>query len=561
MSEQIYVYTMQHVHKKYPSGREVLKDINLQFLPDAKIGVLGLNGAGKSTLLKIMAGLEEPSSGEAYAAKGIKVGYLPQEPTLDATKTVEENIAEGLQDIKDLLKRFEEVSLAFGDVQDDAEMDALLEEQGKLQEKIDLVDGWDIDRKIEMAMAALHCPSADSSTEHLSGGERRRVALCRLLLSRPDILLLDEPTNHLDAHTVGWLQRYLSEFPGMVVMVTHDRYFLDSVTGWILELDRGAGIPYKGNYSSWLDQKHDRMVQAGKADEARLRTLVKEKEWVGSSPSARRAKSKARIKAYDNLVKEHENRSRGQQTISLTIPLSRRLGNVVMELTDVAKGYDHKTLIEKLNLKLPPGGIVGVIGANGMGKSTLMRMIVGDETPDSGSIRLGETIDLGYVDQSRDVLDDKKTVFEMISDGESMIAIGGRDVQARAYVGAFNFRGPDQEKKVGMLSGGERNRVHLARTLKKGCNLLLLDEPTNDLDVDTLCSLEVALEEFAGSAIVISHDRWFLDRIATHILAFEDNGTIVWFEGNYAAYEEDFSRRLDSQSHGGKSPKYRPLTI
>jgi ATP-binding cassette ChvD family protein len=552
---------MQNVGKVYPGGREVLKDVTLQFLPGAKIGVLGLNGAGKSTLLRVMAGEEEPSSGEAWPAKGVKVGYLPQEPELNEELSVSENIGEALGEMKRVWDRFQEVSMALGEEVDGEKMELLLEEQADLQEKIDAADMWDMDRVIEVAMEALRCPPGDSRTENLSGGERRRVALCRLLLSKPDILLLDEPTNHLDALTVSWLQRYLSDYKGMVVLVTHDRYFLDNVTGWILELDRGSGIPYKGNYSSWLDQKHERLRQSGKLESERLRTLVKEKEWIGSSPSARRAKSKARIRAYDELVEEHESRKKQAGHVTIRIPLSQRLGDVVVESEGLRKVFGDKLLFEGVNFRLPPGGIVGVVGGNGAGKTTLMRMIMGQESPDGGKLRLGETVDLGYVDQSRDILDANSTVFEAISDGEERMVIEGREVQARAYVGAFNFKGSDQEKKVGQLSGGERNRVHLARILKRGCNLLLLDEPTNDLDVETLRSLEDALESFPGSVVVVSHDRWFLDRMASHILAFEGESEVVWFEGNYGEYEEDRRKRLGLEADQPKPIKYRPLTV
>ena len=558
MASHQYVYVMQRLTKVFPGGREILKAISLSFLPGAKIGVLGVNGAGKSTLLRIIAGLDEDYGGEAWAADGIRVGFLPQEPELDERKDVEGNILEGVGETKAIVDRFNAVSARFAEPLDDDEMNALLAEQGELQEKIDAAGGWELDRTIEIAMDALRCPPGDTAVETLSGGERRRVALCRLLLQRPDILLLDEPTNHLDAESVAWLERHLQEYPGTVILVTHDRYFLDNVTGWILELDRGHGIPYQGNYSSWLEQKEKRLAHEEQRDAAKGRALRHELEWIRASPRARQAKGKARITAYETLLAEASGER--QMNAQIVIPAGPRLGDLVIEAENLRKGYGEHLLIEDLDFRLPPGGIVGVIGPNGAGKTTLFRMITGTETPDGGNLRLGETVALGYVDQSRDVLDPAKTVWQEISDGLDELKLGTRTIQSRAYVAQFNFRGADQQKPVGDLSGGERNRVHLARTLKSGANVLLLDEPTNDLDVETLRALEDALEAFAGCAVVISHDRWFLDRIATHMLAFEGDSQVVWFEGNHADYEEDRRRRLGAEADQPHRIKYRPLT-
>jgi len=558
MASYQYVYVMKGLGRVYLGGREVLKGITLSFLPDAKIGVIGVNGAGKSTLMKIMAGLDGDFVGEAWAAEGIRVGYLPQEPELDPAKTVEENVIEALGETKALLDRFNEVSARFAEPLDDDEMAALLEEQGELQERIDAVNGWDLERTIEVAMDALRCPPGDADVNALSGGERRRVALCRLLLERPDILLLDEPTNHLDAESVAWLERFLQDYPGMVMIVTHDRYFLDNVTGWILELDRGRGIPYQGNYSAWLEQKQKRLAQEEKQESARQRTLQHELEWIRQSPRARQAKSKARISAYEALLAETRDGPTGLAQI--VVPPGPRLGDLVIQAEHLRKGYGDRLLVEDLDFRLPPGGIVGVIGANGAGKTTLFRMITGQEQPDGGTLRVGDTVVLGYVDQSRDALDANKTVWEEIADGLDELVLGKRKMASRAYVAQFNFKGPDQQKKVGLLSGGERNRVHLAKMLKSGANVLLLDEPTNDLDVETLRALEDALEHFAGCAVVISHDRWFLDRIATHILAFEGDSQVVWFEGNYEDYEADRRRRLGADAEQPHRLRYKPLT-
>ena len=558
MASNKYIYVMQDLSKIYPGGREIVKNVTLAFLPGAKIGVLGVNGAGKSTVLKIMAGLDKEYSGEAWAADGTSVGYLPQEPELDPGKDVFGNILEGMQETHKLLKRFEEVSNRFAEPLDDDEMNALIEEQAQLQEKIDALDGWELERTVEIAMDALRCPPGDASVTELSGGERRRVALCRLLLQKPDMLLLDEPTNHLDAVSVAWLERFLDDYPGTVVAVTHDRYFLDNVAGWILELDRGRALPFEGNYSSWLEQKAARLAQEEREEGSRKKALSKELEWVRSSPRARQAKSKARLSSYENLLAQSGHETSGGAQI--VIPAGDRLGDLVIEANSVTKGYKDRLLVEGLNFKLPPGGIVGVIGANGAGKTTLFRMITGNETPDFGALRLGDSVKLGYVDQSRDSLDDNSTVWEEISEGNAEVDLGKRKIQSRAYVGAFNFRGPDQQKKVGQLSGGERNRVHLAKMLKSGANVLLLDEPTNDLDVDTLRALEEALLEFAGCAVVISHDRWFLDRIATHIIAFEGNSQVEWFEGNYEDYEADRKRRLGEAAIQPHRIKYKPLT-
>ena len=558
MASYQYIYVMKDLTKAYQVGREVLNNVTLAFLPGAKIGVLGYNGAGKSTLLKIMAGMETEFNGEAWAAEGATVGYLPQEPQLDPDKTVAENVLEGLAEQKGFVDRFEEVSLKLGEVEDPDEMTALIEEQAELQEKIDAADAWDLDRTIEIAMDALRCPPGESEVENLSGGERRRVALCQLLLRKPDLLLLDEPTNHLDAETVAWLERHLREYEGTVVMVTHDRYFLDNVTGWILELDRGRGIPYEGNYSAWLEQKEKRLQHESSSESARMRTLAREREWIAASPRARQAKSKARITAYEQLLAESQDRA--PDSAQIVIPAGERLGDLVIEAEGLRKGYGNHLLMEDLSFKIPPGGIVGVIGPNGAGKTTLFRMITGDETPDGGELRVGKTVQLGFVDQSRDTLDADKNVWEEISQGEIEIDLGKRKMQSRAYVGAFNFRGPDQQKKVGQLSGGERNRVHLAKMLRTGANVLLLDEPTNDLDIDTLRALEEALSEFAGCILITSHDRWFLDRIATHILAYEGDSQVVWFEGNYEDYEADKRRRLGEAATQPHRIKYKPLT-
>jgi ATP-binding cassette ChvD family protein len=552
-----YVYVMKNMSKAYASGKKVLEGIYLSFYPGAKIGVLGANGAGKSTLLKIMAGVDTDFAGEAWAAEGVKVGYLPQEPQLDPTKTVHENVMEALAETKALITRFEDVSMKLGEVEDADEMTALIEEQAALQEKIEAANAWDLDRTVEMAMDALRCPPGDADVTKLSGGEKRRVALCKLLLEKPDMLLLDEPTNHLDAESVAWLERTLREFKGTVVIVTHDRYFLDNVTGWILELDRGKGIPYEGNYSAWLEQKQKRLAQEKNEETGRQKTLAAELEWIRSSPRARQTKSKARITAYESLLAD--TKEAANDTAQIIIPTPPRLGDIVVEADHLRKGYGDRLLIDDLSFKLPPGGIVGIIGANGAGKTTLFRMITGQEKPDDGTFKVGETVKMGYVDQSRDSLDGKKTVWEEISDGKDMIELGKRTMPSRAYVSAFNFKGPDQQKKVGQLSGGERNRVHLAKMLKSGANLLLLDEPTNDLDVDTLRALEEALTTFAGCAVVISHDRWFLDRIATHILAFEGDSQVVWIEGNYDTYEADKKRRLGVDAEQPHRLKYRPL--
>ena len=553
-----YVYSMYKLGKTYPGGKEVLRDISLSFLPGAKIGVLGLNGAGKSTLLKIMAGIETDYTGEAQAADGLNIGYLAQEPELDPSQDVQGNVMSGMGEAKELVDRFNEVSARFAEELTDDEMNEVIAEQAELQEKIDAMDAWDLERKAEIAMDALRVPDGSADVTKLSGGERRRVALCRLLLSAPDMLLLDEPTNHLDAESVSWLQRFLHDFPGTVVTITHDRYFLDEVAGWILELDRGAGIPYEGNYSGWLEQKQKRLEQEGKTEDARVKSLSRELDWVRSAPKARQAKSKARITAYEKLLEE------GQQakveTAKIVIPAGPRLGDKVLEADNLVKGFGERLLIDDATFRLPPGGIVGVIGPNGAGKTTLFRMLTGNEAPDSGALTVGDTVKLGYVDQSRDALDDDKTVWEVISDGLDELELGKRTVPSRAYVSNFNFKGADQQKKVGQLSGGERNRVHLARMLKSGANLLLLDEPTNDLDVDTLRALEEALLEFAGCAVVISHDRWFLDRIATHIMAFEGDSHVEWFEGNYEAYEADKKRRLGADAERPTRIKYKPIT-
>ena len=558
MSSHQYVYVMHRLSKAWPGGKEVLKNISLSFLPGAKIGVLGLNGAGKSTLLKIMAGLDTEFNGEAWAADGIKVGYLAQEPELDASMDVTGNVLAGMGEAKELMDRFNAVSARFAEELRDDEMNEVIAEQAELQEKIDAIDGWDLERKAEIAMDALRVPAGDSDVTNLSGGEKRRVALCKLLLSAPDMLLLDEPTNHLDAESVAWLQRFLHDFPGTVVTITHDRYFLDEVAGWILELDRGAGIPYEGNYSGWLEQKQKRLEQEGKAEDARVKSLSRELDWVRAAPKARQAKSKARINAYEKMLADEGQRQ--IDTAKIHIPAGPRLGDIVINAEGLSKGFGERLLIDDLSFRLPPGGIVGVIGPNGAGKTTLFRMITGGESPDNGTFTVGDTVKLGYVDQSRDDLDDSKTVWEVISDGLDEVELGKRTMPSRAYVGQFNFKGGDQQKRVGQLSGGERNRVHLARMLKSGANLLLLDEPTNDLDVDTLRALEEALDDFAGCAVVVSHDRWFLDRIATHILAFEGNSHVEWFEGNYEAYEADRKRRLGAEADRPTRIKYKPIS-
>lgn len=553
-----YIYVMQNLTKVFPGGKELFKGITLSFLPGAKIGVLGVNGAGKSTLLKIMAGWDKDFNGEAWAAEGVNVGYLEQEPQLDTSKNVMENIMDGLGETRDLLKHFEEVSMKFGEEMTDDEMNALIEEQAELQEKIDACNGWDIERTIEIAMDALRCPPSDADVSKLSGGEKRRVALCRLLLQKPDMLLLDEPTNHLDAESVAWLEKHLQEYRGTVVMVTHDRYFLDNVTGWILELDRGQGIPYEGNYSSWLEQKQKRIEQESREESARQKTLSNELEWIQKNPKARQAKSKARINAYDELLNAATRDKITQAYIN--IPMNERLGDLVIEATDISKSYGDKVLIDNLSFKIPKGAIVGIIGPNGAGKTTLFRMISGQETPDTGTIRIGDTVELGYVDQSRDSLNADKNVWEEISGGLDMIELGKKTIPSRAYVGQFNFKGGDQQKKVGQLSGGERNRVHLAKMLKKGGNVILLDEPTNDLDVDTLRSLEDGIMAYPGCVLVTSHDRWFLDRLATHILAYEGDGHVEWFEGNFDDYEKDKRRRLGEDACNPHRMRFKSLT-
>ncbi|MCC0047646.1 MAG: energy-dependent translational throttle protein EttA [Rhodobiaceae bacterium] len=544
-----FIYHMSGLTKAY-GNKKILENVHLSFYPDAKIGVLGPNGAGKSTLLKIMAGLDKEFTGEAWSAEGAKVGYLPQEPQLDEAKDVRGNVMEGVAEQQAILDEYNALMMDYNDEN--------AEKAAKLQDVIDSQNLWDLDSKVEQAMDALRCPPADSSVDNLSGGERRRVALCKLLLSQPDLLLLDEPTNHLDAETVAWLENHLREFPGAVLIITHDRYFLDNVTGWILELDRGRGIPYEGNYSAYLEQKAKRMAQEGREEAARQRALDREREWIAQSPRARQAKSKARLKSYDELLKRNQERAPG--TAQIIIPPGERLGDTVIEAEGLTKAYGDKLLIDGLSFKLPPGGIVGIIGPNGAGKTTLFRMLTGQEQPDNGSVKLGETAELGYVDQSRDALDANKTVWEEISGGDEVIWLGKKDVNSRAYTSAFNFKGGDQQKKVGGLSGGERNRVHLAKMLKSGANVLLLDEPTNDLDTETLGALEDALEDFAGCVLVISHDRMFLDRLATHILAFEGESHVEWFEGNFEAYEEDKKRRLGADSIVPKRIKYKRLT-
>jgi ATP-binding cassette ChvD family protein len=545
-----FVYHMEGLTKAYPGNRKVLENINLSFYPDAKIGVLGVNGAGKSTLLRIMAGIDTEYTGEGWVAEGARVGYLPQEPQLDADKSVRENVMEGVAPQKAILDRYNELATNYSDETAD--------EMTKLQDEIEAKGLWDLDSKVDQAMDALRCPSDDAEVSKLSGGERRRVALCRLLLEQPELLLLDEPTNHLDAESVSWLEGHLRNYPGAILIVTHDRYFLDNVTSWILELDRGKGIPYEGNYSSWLVQKQKRLAQEGREEEARQRTLAREQEWITSSPRARQAKSKARYERYEDLLKKAGEKQ--TQTAQIVIPVAERLGQNVVDFTDLKKGFGENLLIDDLTFKLPPGGIVGVIGPNGAGKTTLFRMITGQDKPDAGTIKVGESVQLGYVDQSRDSLDGKKSVWEEISGGLDQLMLGKREVNSRGYCSAFNFKGADQQKKVGQLSGGERNRVHLAKMLKSGANVLLLDEPTNDLDVDTLRALEEALEDFAGCAVIISHDRWFLDRIATHILSFEGESHVEWFEGNFQDYEKDKMRRLGIDSIVPERIKYKKFT-
>jgi len=550
MNGRQFIYHMQGLTKTYPPAKKVLDDIHLSFYPDAKIGVLGVNGSGKSTLLRIMAGIDKEFTGEAWVAEGARVGYLEQEPELDPNKTVRENVMEGVAAKKALLDRYNEIASNYSDETAD--------EMAKLQDEIDSKNLWDLDSQVDLAMDALRCPSDEADVTKLSGGERRRVALCRLLLDQPDLLLLDEPTNHLDAESVNWLEGHLRNYPGAILIVTHDRYFLDNVTGWILELDHGRGIPYQGNYTSWLAQKQKRLEQEGREDEARRRTLEREQEWVQSSPKARQAKSKARYQRYEELLQIAN--AKVNTVAQITIPVAERLGQNVVDFEHLSKGFGDNLLIDDLTFKLPPGGIVGVIGPNGAGKTTLFRMITGQEQPDEGTIKIGESVHLGYVDQSRDTLDGKKTVWEEISDGNDIVQLGKKEMNSRAYCASFNFKGADQQKKVGNLSGGERNRVHLAKMLRSGANLLLLDEPTNDLDVDTLRALEEALEDFAGCAVIISHDRWFLDRIATHILAFEGDSHVEWFEGNFQDYETDKMRRLGTDSVIPHRLKYKKFS-
>ena len=552
MSDRQFIYHMHDLTKAFASGKKVLENVRLSFYPDAKIGIVGVNGSGKSTLMKIMAGFDKEFVGEAWAAKWAKVGYLPQEPHLDHSKTVFENVMEGVAAKKAILDRYNELAMNYSD--------EIAEEMSKLQDEIDSKNLWDLESQVEHSMDALRCPPGDWSVDSLSGGEKRRVALCKLLLEQPDLLLLDEPTNHLDAETVSWLEKHLQNYPGAVLLVTHDRYFLDNVVGWILELDRGKGIPYEGNYSNWLHQKAKRLEQESREDASLQRVLKREMEWAGTSPAARRTKSKARLTSFEELQNEAENADKRSGPANIVIPTGNRLGRTVVNFSNISKGYGDKLLFDNLTFSLPPGGIVGVIGANGAGKTTLFKLITGQEQPDNGTVEIGDTVELGYVDQSRDTLRDDATVWEEISEGSDVIMLGKREVHSRAYCGAFNFKGTDQQKKVGNLSGGERNRVHMAKLLKRGGNLLLLDEPTNDLDVETLQSLEAALEDFAGCAVIISHDRWFLDRLATHILAFEGNSHVEWFEGNFEMYETDKRRRLGDAASAPSRMKYRKFT-
>jgi ATP-binding cassette ChvD family protein len=552
MSDRQFIYHMQGLTKVFTSGKKVLENVHLSFYPDAKIGIVGVNGSGKSTLMKIMAGFDKEFIGEAWSAKWAKVGYLPQEPQLDSTKTVFENVMLGVAAKKAILDRYNELAMNYSD--------DIAEEMSKLQDEIDSKNLWDLESQVEHSMDALRCPPGDWAVDSLSGGEKRRVALCKLLLEQPDLLLLDEPTNHLDAETVAWLEKHLQSYPGAVLLVTHDRYFLDNVVGWILELDRGKSIPYEGNYSAWLKQKAKRLEQEAREDASLQRVLKREMEWAGTSPAARRTKSKARLSSFEELQNEAENADKRSGPANIVIPTGNRLGRTVVNFNNITKGYGDKLLFDNLTFSLPPGGIVGVIGANGAGKTTLFRLITGQEQPDNGTVEIGETVELGYVDQSRDTLRDDATVWEEISEGSDVIMLGKREVHSRAYCGAFNFKGSDQQKKVGNLSGGERNRVHMAKLLKRGGNLLLLDEPTNDLDVETLQSLEAALEDFAGCAVIISHDRWFLDRLATHILAFEGNSHVEWFEGNFEMYETDKRRRLGDAASAPSRMKYRKFT-
>ena len=558
MSTPQFIYTMYKVDKFHGPEKHILKEVSLSFIPGAKIGVLGANGAGKSTLLKMMAGIEEASSGELKLHPGASVGYLSQEPDLDESKDVRGNVEDGLAELRDLLKRFEELSMKFAEPMTDDEMAEVLEEQGRVQDKIEKADAWDIDRRLDIAMDALRLPPGDAAVANLSGGEKRRVALCRLLLSSPDLLLLDEPTNHLDAESVSWLERFLHDYEGCVIAVTHDRYFLDNVAGWILEIDRGRCLPFEGNYSGWLEQKQARLALEEKQGSARQRTLAKELEWVRASPKARQAKSKARLAAYDDMLAEEQNVK--LDSVEIHIPGGPRLGDVVVRTENVRKAFGDKLLVEDLSFNLPPNGIVGIIGPNGAGKTTLFRMIAGQETADGGEIMIGETVQMAYVDQSRADLDPDKNIWEEISDGLDLINVGKREMPSRQYVASFNFKGADQQKLVGKLSGGERNRVHLAKLLKSGGNLLLLDEPTNDLDVDTLRALEVALNDFPGCAVVITHDRWFLDRVATHILAFEGDSQVTWFEGSYGEYEEHRQKQLGADANTPHRIKYKPIT-
>ena len=559
MASYQYSYVMKGLTKTFPGApKPILNNIHLQFLPDAKIAIIGINGAGKSTLMKIMAGFDKEFQGEAWAADGVRVGYLAQEPQLDPAKTVRENVMDGVRVVADMMDRFNAISAEMADPEDTTDFDALMAEMGELQEKIDAVDGWTLDNQLEIAMDALRCPPGDWPVTSLSGGEKRRIALCQLLLSKPEVLLLDEPTNHLDAESVQWLERHLIDYPGNVILVTHDRYFLDNVVNWVLELDRGRGLPFEGNYSAWLTAKAKRIAQESSEDESRQRAIAQELEWIRASPKARQTKSKARIKAFDELVEAQNDRRPGSAQILIQIP--PRLGSTVIEVNNLTKAYGEKLLFDDLSFSLPPGGIVGVIGPNGAGKTTLFKLITGVETPDSGSVKVGETVKLGYVDQSRDTLDPKKNVWEEVSSGNERFYFGKHEVNTRAYVGAFNFKGGDQQKKVGQLSGGERNRVHMAKMLAEGGNVLLLDEPTNDLDVETLRALEEALESFAGCAVVISHDRFFLDRLATHILAFEGDSHVEWFEGNFQAYEDDKRRRLGDEADRPHRMTYKKLT-